>query len=118
MAEIEYDEYVRKIKMFRIANRQVTSESIHLLVLAEVDEAAVRHVCRRSTMLPSTHMGRESGSARIAVEAFTDENRFSSSRSVGVGQARAPLPAAAPVGMMLRPWVSGGWHGGFVWILG
>ena len=59
MANIDYDEYVRKVKMFRIANRAVTSGEAHLHVLTEVDEAAARHVAG-STMDPSTHMGRES----------------------------------------------------------
>jgi hypothetical protein len=59
VAYIDYDEYVRKVKMFRVENRGVTSGDAHLRVLAEVDEAAARHV-GGSTMDPSAHMGRES----------------------------------------------------------
>jgi hypothetical protein len=59
MAHIDYDEYVRRVKMFRIAHRELSSGQAHLQVLAEVDEAAARHV-DGSAMDPSTHMGRES----------------------------------------------------------
>jgi hypothetical protein len=59
MAGVDYDEYVRMVKMFRIAHREVSSGEAHLRVLAEVDEAAA-HQVGGSTMDPSTHMGRES----------------------------------------------------------
>jgi hypothetical protein len=58
MGHIDYDDYVRQVKMFRIANRDVTSGAAHLRILAEVDEAAALQV-GGSAMDPSTHMGRE-----------------------------------------------------------
>jgi hypothetical protein len=54
----DYDEYVRLVKMFRIANRNVTSGDAHLKILADVDEEAAQYV-DGSAMDPSAHMGRE-----------------------------------------------------------
>jgi hypothetical protein len=59
MARVDYDEYVRMVKMFRIAHREFSSGEAHLRVLADVDEAAA-HQVGGSAMDPSTHMGRES----------------------------------------------------------
>jgi hypothetical protein len=58
MVRHDYDEYVRLVKMFRIANRNVTSGDAHLKILADVDEAAAQYV-GGSAMDPSAHMGRE-----------------------------------------------------------
>jgi len=58
VARIDYDEYVRAVKRYRLENRGVTSGHAHLTVLAEVDEAAARYV-EGSAMDTSVRMGRE-----------------------------------------------------------
>jgi hypothetical protein len=85
----DYDEYVRLVKMYRIATREVASGDAHLKNLAHVGEAAAHYV-GGSTMDPSAHMGRKTTllewlRKRWAQPTITVKPKLACSDTVGAG---------------------------------